>query len=228
MLAVVASSYLFDRLVRDRWGAAARWATLWFAAGVVTLLADGQLTFALGVAFGLAALRALQLGRVEARARRRRGLRPLQPGRRRLPRRRRRWSGALAARRRPVNRVAVWRRRPIALGLTVVPNLAFPEPGQFPFAFSSFVAIPLWCGGALFVTRGLRARSASCAGSLAGYLLASTADLAGARTRWAATRSASAPSSAARCSPRSCSPAAARVAAWFLAAASWPAASTGS
>src|SRR3954470_19390444 len=33
--AVVASSYLFDR-----WGSAARLATLWFAAGVVTLLAD--------------------------------------------------------------------------------------------------------------------------------------------------------------------------------------------
>lgn len=62
MLAVIASAYLFDRLVRDRWGAPARWATLWFAAGVVTLLADGQLTFSLGVVFGLAALRALQLG----------------------------------------------------------------------------------------------------------------------------------------------------------------------
>ena len=62
-LAVVASSYLFDRLVRDRWGEAARWATLWFAAGVVTLLADGQLTFALGVAFALASLRSLQLNR---------------------------------------------------------------------------------------------------------------------------------------------------------------------
>ncbi|HET7177460.1 MAG TPA: hypothetical protein VFI63_02100, partial [Solirubrobacterales bacterium] len=63
MLAVVASSYLFDRLVRERWGREARWATLWFAAGVVTLLAGGQLTFALGVAFGLASLRALQLRR---------------------------------------------------------------------------------------------------------------------------------------------------------------------
>src|SRR5262245_46764022 len=62
-VAVVASAYLFDRLVRARWGAQARWATLWFAAGVVTLLADGQLTFALGVAFGLGALRALQLHR---------------------------------------------------------------------------------------------------------------------------------------------------------------------
>ncbi len=82
---VVASSYLFDRLVRDRWGAAARWATLWFAVGVVTLLADGQLTFALGVAFGLASLRALQLDRSKLGPRRRRGLRALQPGRRRLP-----------------------------------------------------------------------------------------------------------------------------------------------
>jgi hypothetical protein len=62
-LAVVSSSYLFDRLVRDRWGVEARWATLWFGAGVVTLLADGQLTFALGVAFGLAALRCLQTER---------------------------------------------------------------------------------------------------------------------------------------------------------------------
>src|SRR6478735_4750980 len=62
-VAVIASSYFFDRLVRDRWGEAARWATLWFAAGVVTLLADGQLTFALGVSFGLATLRALQLQR---------------------------------------------------------------------------------------------------------------------------------------------------------------------
>src|SRR3954451_16474964 len=60
MFAVVASSSLFDRLVRDRWGVEARWATLWFAAGVVTLLADGQLTFALGVACGLASLRFLQ------------------------------------------------------------------------------------------------------------------------------------------------------------------------
>jgi len=60
LLAVVSSSYLFDRIVRDRWGVEARWATLWFAAGVVTLLADGQLTFALGVALGLVALRSLQ------------------------------------------------------------------------------------------------------------------------------------------------------------------------
>ena len=171
MLAVVASSYLFDRLVRDRWGADARWATLWFAAGVVTLLADGQLTFALGVAFGLAALRALQTGRaplaIAAAA-----ATPLaspvagaflagivlagaaEPGRRlsRL---------ALAA-------------GALALVLTVAPNLAFPEAGQFPFVFSSYVAIPLWCAGALVLTQGVRAQERQLRRVIVGYLLAST------------------------------------------------------
>ena len=170
VLAVVSSSYLFDRLVRDRWGAEARWATLWFAAGVVTLLADGQLTFALGVAFGLASLRGLQTGRgalavaaaaacalaspvaaaflagvVLAGA--------LEPGRR-------------------ASRVAL-AVAGLALVLTVVPNIAFPEPGQFPFEFSSYVAIPLFCGGALFVTRGLP-EERQLRRVLVGYMLAAT------------------------------------------------------
>ncbi|HEX5928256.1 MAG TPA: hypothetical protein VFY48_02585 [Solirubrobacterales bacterium] len=170
-LAVVASAYLFDRLVRDRWGAEARWATLWFAAGVVTLLADGQLTFALGVAFGLASLRSLQTGRgalaVAAAA-----------------------ACALAS---PVaaaflagvvfagvaepgvrpNRAAL-AAGGLALALTVVPNLAFPESGQFPFEFSSYLAIPLFCGGALIVTRGLP-EERQLRRVLAGYVLAATA-----------------------------------------------------
>jgi hypothetical protein len=149
MLSVVASSYLFDRLVRDRWGADARWATLWFAAGVVTLLADGQLTFALGVALGLASLRCLQVER--------------------------RWLAILAAAACPlaspvagaflagVLAAGAWERghrlnrtalaaAVVAFLLTVVPNLAFPEPGRFPFATSSFIAIPIWCAGAIFLT----------------------------------------------------------------------------
>jgi hypothetical protein len=171
MGSVVASSYLFDRLLRDRWGAEARWATLWFAAGVVTLLADGQLTFALGVAFGLAALRCLQLekgplallaaaacplaspvagaflaGVVLAGA--------VEPGRRlsRL---------ALAA-------------GTISLALVVVPNLAFPEAGHFPFVFSSYVAIPLWCAGALILTQGVRDEERQLRRVLVGYMLAAT------------------------------------------------------
>jgi len=171
MLAVIASSYLFDRLVRDRWGAEARWATLWFAAGVVTLLADGQLTFALGVAFGLAALRCLQTGRS--------------------------WLALLAAAACPLASpvagaflagvlvAGAWEggRRfdraalgagALALALVVIPNLAFPESGQFPFVFSSFVAIPLWCGGALILTDGVRNEERRLRRVLAGYLLAST------------------------------------------------------
>lgn len=171
MLAVVSSSYFFDRLVRDRWGVEARWATLWFAAGVVTLLADGQLTFALGVAFGLAALRCLQLGRaplaIAAAA-----ACPLaspvagaflagvvlvgavEPGRRPNP-------TALAA-------------GGLALFLTVAPNLAFPESGHFPFVFSSYVAIPLWCAGALVLTQGVREEERQLRRVLVGYLLVST------------------------------------------------------
>jgi hypothetical protein len=169
-LAVVSSSYLFDRLVRDRWGVEARWATLWFAAGVVTLLADGQLTFALGVAFGLASLRALQIGRS-----------PLALA-----------AAAACALASPVAAAflagvvlvgalergsrasrAALAVAGLALALTVVPNLAFPEPGTFPFAFSSFVAIPLFCGGALFVIRDLP-EERQLRRILVGYVLAAT------------------------------------------------------
>lgn len=149
MLSVVASSYFFDRLVRDHWGAEARWATLWFAAGVVTLLADGQLTFAFGVAFGLASLRWLQTGwrvlAVLAAA-----ACPLAS-----PVAGAFLAGILAAglweRGERVNRAAIVAAA-VALFLTVAPNLAFPEPGRFPFVWSSYISIPLWCAGALLLT----------------------------------------------------------------------------
>ena len=137
----------------------------------MTLLADGQLTFALGVAFGLAALRFLQVGRhgpalaaaaacalsspvagaflagvVLAGS--------LQPGRR-------------------ASVPAIWVAC-LPLGLIVASNLAFPESGQFPFALSAYLAIPLWCGGALFVTRGLREEERQLHGVLVAYVLAAT------------------------------------------------------
>ena len=170
MASVVASSYLFDRLVRDRWGAAARWATLWFAAGVVTLLADGQLTFALGVAFGLAALRALQVGRAQAALAAAAACALSSPVAAAF------LAGVVlagaAAEGRRAPRAALWVAG-LALALTIVPNLAFPEAGQFPFAFSSFVGIPLWCGSALYVTRGLGEEERQLRWAIAGYLLAS-------------------------------------------------------
>ncbi|MGD9736127.1 MAG: hypothetical protein AB7V58_11055 [Solirubrobacterales bacterium] len=171
MLSVVSSAYLFDRIVRDRWGAEARWATLWFAAGVVTLLADGQLTFALGVAFALAALRALQLGWSVVAVAAAAACALASPvagaflGGVLL-------AGALERGRRPNPAALV--AAALALVLTTAPNLAFPEPGQFPFVLSSFVAIPLWCGGALLLTDGLRGEERQLRRVIVGYLLAST------------------------------------------------------
>jgi hypothetical protein len=169
--AVVASSYLFDRLVRDRWGVEARWATLWFAAGVVTLLADGQLTFALGVAFGLAALRCLQLGRGPLTILAAAACPLASPvagaflGGVLLV-------GAFEPGRRP-SRLALGAGG-LALALVLVPNLAFPEAGHFPFVFSSYVAIPLWCAGALILTDGVRREERQLRRVLVAYSLAST------------------------------------------------------
>jgi hypothetical protein len=169
-LAVVSSSYLFDRLVRDRWGVEARWATLWFAAGVVTLLADGQLTFALGVAFGLGSLRALQTGRGPLALAVAAACALASPVAAAF------LAGVVLAgaleRGRRANRAALGVAG-LALALTVIPNLAFPEPGQFPFELTSFMAIPLFCGGALWVIRDLP-EERQLRRALLGYVLAAT------------------------------------------------------
>jgi len=169
-LAVVGSSYLFDCLARDRWGAEARWATLWFAAGVVTLLADGQLTFALGVVFGLASLRCLQTGRGPLAVLAATACPLASPVAAAF------LAGVVAAgmleRGRRPNRAALGVVA-VALTLVVVPNLAFPEPGQFPFAFSSYIAIPLWCAGALVLLRRLP-EERQLRRVVIGYLLAGT------------------------------------------------------
>ncbi len=170
-VAVIASSYFFDRLVRDRWGEAARWATLWFAAGVVTLLADGQLTFALGVAFGLAALRALQQQRTPWALTASAACALSSPVAAAF------LAGVILAGTLPRDRrthlAAIWVAC-LALALTLIPNLAFPESGQFPFAVSSYVAIPLWCGGALLLTRGFAAEERQLRRVLIAYVLAAT------------------------------------------------------
>jgi len=63
VLAAVASAALFERIARHHFGAvAARWGALWFGAGTVADLLIGRLTFAVGVAVGLAAVLALQRG----------------------------------------------------------------------------------------------------------------------------------------------------------------------
>jgi hypothetical protein len=149
-LSVVLSAYLFDRLVRHHWGQRAHWATLWYGVGAVSLLVSGQLAFAMGVAFGLLALRCLQ--------------------------RRWHWQAIVAAAgcalASPVAAVflggvtfaasCVRRVGRAGIAVAAIPlavviglNLAFPEAGQFPFVFSSYIAVPLWCTGALLITRGV-------------------------------------------------------------------------
>jgi hypothetical protein len=60
-VAAVASAALFPPLARGAFGPErARWGSLWFGVGTATLLFTARLPFALGVAFGLAALLALQ------------------------------------------------------------------------------------------------------------------------------------------------------------------------
>jgi hypothetical protein len=59
-LAAVVSAVLFERIARRHFAERARPAALWFAIGSVTDLMIGRLTFALGIAFALAAILALQ------------------------------------------------------------------------------------------------------------------------------------------------------------------------
>jgi hypothetical protein len=55
-LAALAATGLFGLLARRHYGARARLATLWFGAGMISMLLSGRLTFVLGVAIGLGAL----------------------------------------------------------------------------------------------------------------------------------------------------------------------------
>ena len=153
-LSAIAAAYLFDRLVITRWGEQARWGSYWFASfGAVAMLANGWLAFALGVAFALAALRALQaehgvLAAVTALA------------------------CALSS---PVAAIFLalvvtvgWlaeeERKNGAAALAVVLcaivplvalNLAFPEAGRFPFWFSAWWPLPLLCITALIAVKGI-------------------------------------------------------------------------
>jgi hypothetical protein len=155
-LATVAAAALFEPLAR-RWGARGSWAALWFGVGTGALLFTGRLPFALGVAFGLGALLALE--------------------------RRRTWIAAAAAigsgLASPVAALflalaaVAWafashesgRRRAVAVALAsfLPPALlaaAFPEGGYMPFDSTTYAPVPAIALGALVLLpreeRGLR------------------------------------------------------------------------
>jgi hypothetical protein len=150
-LAAVASAALFPPLARGHFGEErARWGSIWFGAATATLLFTSRLPFAIGVAFGLAALLALQrhryglaivlavfcpLGSPVA------GLFLAMAG----------VAYAIAERRNRINRLE---------GLAIcaaafIPPLflawAFPEGGWAPFPTSAYVPIPLFAIACLIV-----------------------------------------------------------------------------
>ncbi len=150
-LASVSSAALFAPLARGWFGDdRARWGSIWFGAGTATLLFTSRLPFAIGVAFGLAALLALQ--------------------------RRRHWLAILLAVLCPLGSpvaglflamagvayaIAECRdRAKRAEGLAIAaaaffPPLflawAFPEGGWAPFPESAFIPIPLFALACLIV-----------------------------------------------------------------------------
>lgn len=144
-LAALAAAALFALLARRRFGGRALLASLWFAAGAGAWLFTGRMTFLLGVAFGLAALLAADARRLALAA----------------------TLAALTALASPVTGVFVGlaglaaglagaRREAAALALpaaaaTLALGLAFPTTGEAPFVLSSFVAVPLFAAGALWL-----------------------------------------------------------------------------
>ncbi len=142
-LAAVATAALFAAIVQRRYGERAWIAAAWLGAATVTMLVANRLTFALGTAIGLAALLAVQRGRLAL-------------------------AGALAALSAlgsPVAAIfvalagaalAVAGQRRIGVVLVVaalVPlailGLAFPAGGYFPFAAGAFIPVPIFAAAAL-------------------------------------------------------------------------------
>ena len=164
-LAAVASTIGFTEVARRHFGTKnARIGTLWFGVGSATLMATNRLPFALGTAFGVSAVLALQRNRrilapvlgflcaisspvaglflamggvayVLANVRRR--VEVGSDG-----------AGSPAFRRRRVDGLAL-----AAAGFIppVLLTVAFPEGGYAPFPFSSYIAIPAFALAALAV-----------------------------------------------------------------------------
>jgi len=159
-IAAVASSALFPPLARRWFGEErARWGSLWFGAATATLLFTSRLPFAIGVAFGLAALLALQrrrywlaialaalcpLGSPVA------GLFLAMAG----------VAYAIAERRDRAKRAEGLAIAAAAFLPPVFLAWAFPEGGWAPFPTSAYVPIPLFAIACLIVLpreqRGLR------------------------------------------------------------------------
>ena len=153
LVSAIACAWLFDRIVRTRWGAEARLASLWFAAlGSLALIANGWLPFSLGAAFALAAVHALQMRRFMLAVTAALGSALASPVAALLLALVV-CAGGLARGRtslRPVVLVSL-----AAMGPVLLLAIVFPEGGRFPFWFSAYWPLALTCIAALLVLRGV-------------------------------------------------------------------------
>ena len=144
-LSAVAAAALFEPLARGHWGERARWGALWFGIGSATLLFTGRLPFALGVAFGIAALLALQRER-----------RMLAVGLALVCAISSPVAGLFLALAGVAHFLAGSRREAVlvttaALVPPVLLSLAFPEGGHEPFVLSAFLPLPLFAVACLWL-----------------------------------------------------------------------------
>lgn len=141
-LSTIAAAALFEPLARGRWGERARWGALWFGAGTGSLLFTGRLPFAMGVAFGIGAMLALQRRRpvIASIAAAAASLASPIAG---LFVTLFAFAFAVAAERgerRPAIDVALW-----ALLPPLLLAVAFPEGGYMPFDFTTYLPVPIFC-----------------------------------------------------------------------------------
>jgi hypothetical protein len=139
-LAALAAAAAFEPLARHHFGTAARWGSLWFGLATSTMLFTGRLPYALGVAFALGSLLALQRGRTVIAV----ALAILSPLGSPV-------AGAflaLAAVALAATRGCGERRGPLLVGAAgIVPTIllaaAFPEGGNQPYALLAFLPVPV-------------------------------------------------------------------------------------
>lgn len=156
-LAAVAAAGLFAALAHDRFGERARLGALWFGAATATNLFTGRLTFALGIALGLAALLALQRGRsrlapplavLTSFASPVAGLFLAIAGA----------AAAIAGRRAGADRDKGWRPgaavATAATAAAISMAVAFPIDGVEPFVASAFQNVPIFAAVALVLIPG--------------------------------------------------------------------------
>jgi hypothetical protein len=137
-LSTVAAAAAFEPLARERWGRRGSWAALWFGFGTGAMLFTGRLPFAMGVAFGLAALLAHQRGRLPLAL-----LLGLCCG----------LASPVAALFLALAGVAAFEWE-VALGAFLPPALlatAFPEGGYMPFDLTTYLPVPALAVAALIL-----------------------------------------------------------------------------